>query len=472
MDGAPASATTFAELVDLLTPVGQAHLVAHWADLSPSQQSHLAAQIRALDLTLVCNFRDLLKTQPTRNTGRASSPPAIRLGAADNAFTPAEARARGEAALASGEVGMLLVAGGQGTRLGFDPPKGLFPIGPISQRTLFEVIVDHLRAVSRRYGRRIGLYIMTSPATTAQTQAYFAANNHLGLPPEDVVFFEQGTLPAVDAQTGRVLLAEPGEIALAPDGHGGMLAALAKVVGFEHFAEHGIRTLFYGQIDNPLLTVCDPEFLGYHLLAQSEFTTQVVRKQDPSERVGVVATMGDHLEIVEYIDLTPEAAAARADDGSLVLWAGNTAVHALDVAFLARMSRTPDSLPLHLARKKVPYFDEQTRQAIEPAEPNAIKFERFIFDLMPSAKNSLVVEVDRATSFAPVKNAEGASCDTPSAARAAMMALHRAWLTEAGAEVAPNVRVEIHPLYALDADELRQTIAPGTALLEDTYLRP
>jgi UDP-N-acetylglucosamine/UDP-N-acetylgalactosamine diphosphorylase len=287
-----------------------------------------------------------------------------------------------------------------------------------------------------------------------------------------VVFFEQGTLPAVDAKTGRVLLSEPGEVALAPDGHGGMLAALATVVGFEHFAERGIRTLFYGQIDNPLLTVCDPEFLGYHLLAQSEFTTQVVRKQDPSELVGVVAGMGDHLEIVEYSDLTPEAASARADDGSLVLWAGNTAVHAMDVAFLERMSRTANSLPLHLAHKKVPYFDEQSKQVIEPAEPNAIKFERFIFDLMPSAKNSLVVEVDRATSFAPVKNAEGASSDTPSAARAAMVALHRVWLMEAGADVAPNVRVEIHPLYALDADELRQKLAPGTAIREDTYLRP
>jgi UDP-N-acetylglucosamine/UDP-N-acetylgalactosamine diphosphorylase len=472
MDGPPPSTATLAELTALLEPAGQTHLVAQWAELSPAQQARLAGQIRSLDLQLVRNFRSTLKNQAVRDVSQASSPAAIRLNSEDNPFTPPEARERGAAALARGEVGMLLVAGGQGTRLGFDPPKGLFPIGPVSNRTLFEVITDRLRAVARRYGRPIPLFIMTSPATTAQTHAYFAENNYLGLDPDDLYFFEQGMLPAVAAESGRVLLAGPGELALAPDGHGGMLAALGNSVGFDNIAARGIRTFFYGQIDNPLLTVCDPEFLGYHLLAGSEFTTQVVRKHDPAERVGVVAALGDHLEIVEYSDLTPEAAAARAADGTLVLWAGNTAVHAFDVAFLTRMSHTSEALPLHLARKSVPYFDPETKQTVEPTEPNAIKFERFIFDLMPSAQNALVVEVERATSFAPVKNAEGAASDTPSSARAAMAALHRAWLEEVGVKVAAEARVEIHPLYALDVDELRSKVAPGLEIRQDTYLRP
>jgi UDP-N-acetylglucosamine/UDP-N-acetylgalactosamine diphosphorylase len=461
---------TFDELSARLNGFGQEHLLAHWRQLSDDERARLAGQIERIDFqSLAEQFRiatggHVVADSPAAKAARAKSPPSVLAGSRKE-----EAIARGEAALRAGEVGMILVAGGQGTRLGFEHPKGLFPIGPVSKRTLFEVIVDRLRAVSKRFGVKIPLYVMTSPATTAETEAFFLEKRHFGLVREDELrIFEQGTMPAVDAKTGRVLLDSPSELALAPDGHGGMLAALARVIGFEELKRRGIRTLFYGQIDNPLLTVCDPEFLGHHLLANSELTTQVVRKHDPAEKVGVVAQVDEHLEILEYSDLTPEQTAKREPDGTLSLWAGNTAVHAFDVAFLERVSGSASGLPFHLAKKKVPYINE-AGERIEPVQPNAIKFERFIFDLLPLASNALVVEVDRATCFAPVKNADGAASDTPTAARIAMVAQHRAWLEAAGVEVAPEVSVEIHPSFALDADELKTKVAPATRVAEDAY---
>lgn len=466
---------SFEKLRQRLQPLEQTHLLAGWHELTPGERQSLAAQIEAIDFELLRAQRQLRlqATSAGASTSPAAvgkSPPAIVAGASDNRFSSQEARLRGEAALRAGQIGMILVAGGQGTRLGFEHPKGMFPIGPLSQRTLFQVIIDRLHAVAARYQTRLPLYVMTSPATTAETKQFFAANDNFGLVDDDLCFFEQGTMPAVDAQSWQVLLEGRGQIASAPDGHGGMLAALAKHVGFERLRKRGITQLFYGQIDNPLLAVCDPEFLGYHLLAGSELTTQVVRKQDPGERVGVVAEVAGHLEVIEYSDMSPGDAARRRADGSLEFWAGSTAVHALDVAFLERMSDYAEALPWHLAHKKVPHL-HANGQLVEPQEPNAIKFERFIFDLMPQAKNALVVEVDRAVAFAPVKNASGAASDTAETAQAALIALHASWLTACGAELSPGVKVEIHPRFALDVDELRSKLKPKTRVTEDTYFR-
>lgn len=466
---------TYDQLAARLAPVGQQHLLRFWPQLSDAQRTKLAAQIEALDFSFLEKYQAQLagagQESPAARADRAKSPSFVKAGGRDQRFSPEQARERGEQALRAGEVAMILVAGGQGTRLGFAHPKGLFPIGPVSRRTLFEVIIDRLKAVGARYGKRIPLYIMTSEATTAETEAYFLEERHFDLMRDDELrFFEQGMLPAVDAKTLEVLLADRDQIALAPDGHGGMLAALGRVIGFDALRQRGIKTIFYGQIDNPLLSVCDPEFIGYHLLAASELTTQAVRKTDPAERVGVIAEVDGHLEIIEYSDLSAEQAAKRQDDGTLLFWAGNTACHVFDVAFLERVSRQATALPLHVARKKVPHIDS-AGERIEPSEPNAIKFEQFIFDLLPHASNALVVEVDRENYFAPVKNADGAPSDTPAASEAAMIAVAKRWLSEAGASVAPEVKVEIHPSFALDAQELRSRLAPGTRIAEDTYLK-
>ena len=461
-------------LLAVLRPFGQEHLLDFWQQLSAAERDSLAGQIQGIDFRLIqklhaqgqdqSNFRDLAL--------RAGPPAGFRLDAEKNRFSPDDANGRGRQALAAGQVGVILVAGGQGTRLGFDHPKGMFPIGPVSGRTLFQIHIEKLLATARRFGVRIPLYLMTSPATHEETVEYLRANDRFGLPAEDLHVFCQGTMPAVDAATGRVLLEAPDRLALSPNGHGGMLAALATSGAMADAQRRGIRQLFYFQVDNPLVEIAAAEYLGYHILSEAEMTTQVIAKRDPLEKVGNVVSADGRSLVIEYSDLPEDVARLTNPDGSLRIWAGSIAVHVFDLDFLRRMAGQLDSqldeFPFHIANKKVAYIDASGKR-IEPAKPNAIKFERFIFDLMPAARNAIVVEVDPAKAFAPLKNASGAATDTPESVKAQIVALHREWLRAAGAEVGDAI-VEISPWFALDAEELRGKIPPGTKITVPTYL--
>jgi UDP-N-acetylglucosamine/UDP-N-acetylgalactosamine diphosphorylase len=466
-------------LLATLKPLGQEHLLGFWDDLPPAQQRRLSDQIAEIDWRGFVALREQhggksddpasAKRHWQEVAARSVPPRAVRLGQEPQGFTRSQAKQRGEQALREGKVGMILVAGGLGTRLGFDLPKGMFPLGPVSNRTLFQILIDHLRAVSRRHGVRIPLYIMTSPATHQATEAFLAEHDRFGMSAEDLRLFQQGTMYAVDAESFRVLLASPDKIFTGPDGHGGMLAALVKNGILAEARRRGIEQFFYGQIDNPLLTVCDPELIGCHLLSQSELTTQVATKTDPAEKVGVVVEVAGRTQIIEYVDLPDEAAKERLPDGSLKFWAGNIAVHVFDTAFLERTASQADALRFHTSRKKVPFVNE-AGELIHPSSPNAIRFERFIFDLLPLAKNALVVEVDKAQAFAPVKNDDSAPTDSPTTARRAMISQSAKLLHEADVSVAPNVAVEVNPLWALDAEEARQKLQPGTSITTPTYL--
>jgi UDP-N-acetylglucosamine/UDP-N-acetylgalactosamine diphosphorylase len=448
-------------------------LLRFWDRLDAQQRESLAAQIRAVDFSQIGRLvrQPDAKPQIAALAARAAPPPSFRLGDAGNSIPPETARKRGAEALGAGRVGAMLVAGGQGTRLGFDRPKGMFPIGPVSGKSLFQIHFEKLMAVARRYGVRIPLYLMTSPETHDQTVEYLDREHRFGLPAEDLCVFCQGTMPAVDATSGKVLLAGPDRLALSADGHGGMLAAFHRSGAMADAQRRGIRHLFYFQVDNPLVSVCDPEFLGYHLLSGSELTTQVVRKKDPMDKVGNVFAADGRLRVIEYSEfanLDPEIRSKRAADRSPVFWAGSIAVHAFDLALLARVAGEADAMPFHRALKKVACLDEFGR-LIEPRGPNAIKFERFIFDLMPSADRAIVVEVDPGRHFAPLKNASGQAQDTPETVKAQMAALHRQWLRGAGFEVADQVPVEISPLFALDAREFATRIMAKKPITEPTY---
>jgi UDP-N-acetylglucosamine/UDP-N-acetylgalactosamine diphosphorylase len=459
-------------LVAQLEPYGQQHVAAFWDELAADERQHLAEQVDGIDLV---EIRDLFARREVHEdwsglADRMDSPPAIRLGGQSNPFTPEQARQRGAEALRAGEVGVILVAGGQGTRLGFDHPKGMFPIGPVSGASLFQILIEKVVASSRRYGVRIPVYLMTSPATHEETVEYLAARERFGLPPGDLRIFCQGTMPAVDAQTGRLLLAERGRLFASPDGHGGLVRALARSGSLDDMRRRGIRCLSYFQIDNPLAAVCDPEFVGDHVLSGSEYTLQVVAKRTPQDRLGNVVAVDGKLRIIEYSDLPEAIGNLRNPDGSLAVWAGSIAVHMLDVGLLERMSRDGGRLPFHIARKKVPYIDPSGK-LVEPKEPNAIKFEQFIFDLLPAARRGVVVEVDPAKAFAPLKNAPGAAEDTAESVRAQMVALAAEWLRAAGAVVEPGLPVEISPLFALDAEELAGKIEPGLDVRKARYFR-
>jgi len=468
------------QLLTKLQPIGQEDVLAFWDRLNDIQRKHLAAQIEELDADL---FRELAaehrqhqsaggddKSKWAALAARAESPPAMRLDGSGVAFTPDQARARGAELLRAGQIGMILVAGGLGTRLSFDQPKGMFPIGPLSGRPLFQVILEHLQAMAKRYGVRIPLYVMTSPATDDVTRQFLSENRWFGQPPEDARIFRQATMWAVDDRFEKLLLESPGSLFTGPDGHGGMLAALAKSGCLSDAQSRGIQHFFYGQIDNPLLQVCDELFLGSHVLAGSEMTTQVVRKRDPLERVGNVAAIDGKVQVIEYSDLPEEFARQTNADGSLKLWAGNLAVHAFDVDFLARCAGRRNALPFHYARKKVACIDA-AGNAVEPEQPNAIRFERFIFDLLPLARQALVVEVDPAEAFAPVKNSDDEPTDNPRTAQAAMMAQARRWLRAGGARIADDLPVEINPLWAAGGEEVRRKLPPAT-INRPTYFAP
>ncbi len=451
-----------------LREFGQSHVLRFWDRLSEAQQAALAAQLSRIDLAEIArlysgrgNVEDF-----SRLLERIEPLSAIRL--TDRAAVEAEASRVGLDALRAGRAAALVVAGGQGTRLGFEHPKGMFPIGPLSRRTLFQIHVEKVLATARRCGRGLPLLVMTSPATDAETRDFFARNNRFGLPADDLFVFCQGTMPAVSAADGRLLLDAPDHVAESPDGHGGMPAALARCGGFDFLQRRGVEHILYFQVDNPLAAALEPWFLGLHLMHRSEMSSQVVAKQSPDDRVGNVVSVGGRLHVVEYSDLPDEYAKRRAADGSLMIWAGSIAVHVINVDLLRRSVEGEGGLPFHLAHKRVPYLDDEGRR-IEPSEPNAIKFERFIFDLMPQANNGLVVEVEPAEAFAPLKNAPGAATDTPEWVRRRIVELHRRWLAAAGVELVANAEVEISPLWALDPQEASGKLPRGTRIERSTY---
>lgn len=461
------------ELWERLHAHGQQHVLRHWPELDEDQRHGLARQLESLDFDLIAKLVAGAEAKPDYEglAARATPPPAVRSNGTGAAWNAADARAAGRQALLEGRVGAVIVAGGQGTRLGFDLPKGMFPVGPLSGRTLFQCFADKLLAMRQHFQVAIPLYIMTSPLTHAETVRYWEEQNYLGLPPEDVILFCQGTMPAVDAESGKLLLAAKDQLCLSPDGHGGTVRALEVSGCLEDARRRGVDLFSYIQVDNPLAALCDPDLIGHHLMAGSDMTTQVVHKRYAEEKVGNVVMVDGKVMIIEYSDLPLEAAERRTETGELALWAGNIAVHVFGVDFLRTAVSAADALPFHRARKVTPHLDEQG-QLVQPTAPNAIKFERFIFDLLPWAENAFVVEADPEAAFAPVKNADGATHDTPELARQAMLRLDRRRLEAIGVAVADGARVEINPRYAFSAEELAAKFSPGELVSGDRYCEP
>jgi UDP-N-acetylglucosamine/UDP-N-acetylgalactosamine diphosphorylase len=357
----------------------------------------------------------------------------------------------------------------------------MYPIGPVSEATLFQFHFEKVLAISRRYGYRVPYCIMTSPATHTETVHFLKDQNYFGLSAEDVFIFCQGTMPAVSMgsmgmsmEGGKVLLDTKGSIALSPDGHGGMLAAITKGSPsvLTQLRQRGIDYLFYNQVDNPLVRIGSPEFLGYHLLSGSELTSQVIRKRSPSDKVGNIVEVEGRLYVIEYSDLPESVGKQTNPDGSLKIWAGSIAVHVFNTELLDRASQNAASLPFHYARKKVPFVDVQTGERIKPEKENAIKFERFIFDLLPSAKNAVVVEVDPPNHYAPLKNAPGSPSDSPETVKRDLSTMHTAWLRQAGAVVQEGMPIEISPLFADSPEIVAEKRVKDQRFEQAAYLHP
>lgn len=451
---------TRAEAEARLSPYGQEHVLAFWDTLNAEQQQVLSRQLEQLDLAWLerANAGELAPAIPD-----AITPYTEVIGLADPRTM--EAYQLGEEALRAGRVATLLVAGGQGTRLGFDGPKGAYPIGPLSGRTLFQMHAERQRALGRRYGIVPPLYVMTSPENHEATVALFEQHERFGLPRDRVSLFSQGLNPAVD-EAGRLLLASPHELVRAPNGNGGLFAALRESGGLAALRDQGVDAVSYVQVDNPLSLSCDPRFVGFHLLGASAFSCKAIAKLHPAEKVGHYARVRGRLAIVEYGELPDALAHARDGEGRLCYGFANPGLFIWSRAFLEAQAERSD-LPVHRAKKKIRHIDAAGRVVV-PEAPNGYKLELFALDTLPDAATSLVLECSRADEFAPVKNRDGD--DSPSSARAMIAALHRRWIEAAGASVATGCRVEISPLFALDEAEVARRVPAGHRFAHDTFL--
>jgi UDP-N-acetylglucosamine/UDP-N-acetylgalactosamine diphosphorylase len=453
---------------------GQGHIFAWWSELNDTEQASLLEQVDSIEFPLLESLVNDLVIHPREEQAETLEPaPVIPIPGSEAEQRKNEiAREQGEALLREGKVAPLVVAGGQGTRLGFQGPKGAFPIGPVSNKCLFAFFAERILAVQSRYGPSVPWLIMTSPANDAETRAFFEEKGFFGLIPEQVHFLVQGTMPAVD-EHGKILLASRHEIARSPDGHGGTLRALHRGVALDILASQGIEEISYFQVDNVLAKVLDPVFIGYHAQAGAEMSTKVVRKAYPEEKVGVIGIRSGRLGVIEYSDLGEEDMVARGPDGELKYWAGNIAIHMIKVAFVRRLEETGIRLPFHRADKKVPFIDAKGRR-IEPERPNGIKFESFIFDALGYAKNPVTLEVRREEEFSPVKNATGV--DSPETAQRDLMETFASWLEEADVKIPRNeqgslaVRLEISPLYALDREEALRRTPSDLEITDDLLL--
>jgi UDP-N-acetylglucosamine/UDP-N-acetylgalactosamine diphosphorylase len=431
------------DLIDALKTHDQLHTISFWNELTPGEQEALRTQLEAVDLPMLRQvWREDAETQQAADTEvsaveRARAPQSVVRQPEDAAGQKqwAEAAEIGRQLLSDNRCAVVTVAGGQGTRLGFSQPKGMYPIGPITDRTLFQIFAEQIMAIRTQYNCRLRWLIMTSDATHADTERFFEEHNYFGLPQDSVTFFCQASLPAMDAASGRLLLSSRSSLSLTPDGHGGLVSALQRSGLLATLEQEQVDVLFYHQVDNPTVRICDEAFLGHHAVADSQLTTLVVRKTSPTERMGVLVDVDGHTEIIEYSELTPEQAAAEDDSGQWIFWAGNTAIHAFSRSFLQELALDGCRLPLHVAHKKVACIDEAGNEITPGPDdaPNAMKLERFIFDALPIAERTLIVEGDREREFNPVKNAEGS--DSPATARAALNRVGRQMLQDAGIAV-------------------------------------
>jgi UDP-N-acetylglucosamine/UDP-N-acetylgalactosamine diphosphorylase len=409
---------------------GQEHVFRFWEALDPDARAALLDQASRIDLGELQRVHEASRVLAASGKRRLEPAPVECLPEhGGSRERRSAARTRGEALLRDGRVAAMVVAGGQGTRLGFEGPKGLFPLGPVSGRTLFELQSQKIRGARRRWNAPIPWYVMTSPATDGPTRAFFREHRFFGLPESDVFFLCQAMAPALDFE-GRLLLEAPGRIAESPNGHGGAFEALADSGALDDMERRGITTISYYQVDNSLIRLLDPVFVGFHDAAAAEMSAKVVRKLDPMEKVGVLARVDGHIGIVEYTEIDDEHRFERDPSGELVYWAGSIAIHLLEVDFARRIAADAERhLPYHASPKKIPCTDANGRP-VRPDEPNGNKLERFLFDALPSAARVALLEVARDEEYAPVKNAEGG--DSPATARRALDRVVRSWLAVAG----------------------------------------
>ncbi|MBL8746839.1 MAG: UDPGP type 1 family protein [Phycisphaerae bacterium] len=464
------SGLTLSETRTRLRSAGQEHLLHFYAELDPHAQRALIEQIATIELERLPRLIDQYVRHKQPFTLPTRLEPAPYYARDARSWNRDQYRAKGEELLRAGKIAAFTVAGGQGTRLGFDGPKGTYFGTAVTRKPLFRCLAEWILSAHHRFQKTIPWYIMTSPLNHAETVAFFQHHAYFGLSERDVMFFSQGVLPSLDLKTGNLLLSEKGMVATNPDGHGGSLRALWTSGAIDDMKRRGVEHLSYVQIDNPLARVIDPVFIGLHAAApdsSAEMSSKMVAKSDPAEKVGVFCRADAKTQVIEYSDLPREKMEERDPSGNLRFNAGSIAIHMISVDFVSRLNAGGElSLPLHRAEKKVPFVDPATGNTVQPTAPNAVKLEAFVFDALPLCRSSIVYETDRIDEFAPIKNADGndspATCRDIQTERAARWLEARGVLVPRSAVGKPECTIEISPLTAWDAQDLsRLTLPPA-----------
>ena len=453
-------------LFERLKAADQLGVLRFWDGLDEAEQRKLAEQLAAINWAeLPGLIRDYVINKPKTVIPDDLAPASFfPLTPKDDATRELyrSASAAGEKALREGRVCCLTVAGGQGTRLGFDGPKGTYPIGPVSGASLFSYFAGAIRRAGIKYGHRITWYIMTSLLNREATVEFFQRNAFFGLEPEQLFFFTQGTMPAI-GYDGKLLLSAKNSLALSPDGHGGTLLALRKSGALERMEREGTEIISYFQVDNPLVKMCDPLFIGLHELENSDMSAIMLAKTGPREKLGNFCVSGGRVNIIEYSDLPEELAEKRNPDGSLAFVAGSPAIHMISRRFVADLTAEGVlKLPWHRADKKIPTVDV-AGNPVKPESPNGVKLESFIFDALPLAKRTMILEGDRKEVFAPTKNATGV--DSAESCRLMLIDRDARRLERAGVEIprkadgSVDAMIEISPAAVLDDDDAKAYVA-------------
>jgi UDP-N-acetylglucosamine/UDP-N-acetylgalactosamine diphosphorylase len=448
------------KIIDRVKQNGQNHVLRWLGELSEEQRVSFLDQLNRVDFEQIREFARLMDDPPQPDNPDDIEPAPVARLPQDEAESKQESHviSTGHAALERDRVAALTVAGGQGTRLGYDGPKGTLPVSPLRHHSLFRILAEKLLVGRRKYGCTVPWLIMTSPTNHEETRSFFEQQDFFGLREEHVHFFQQCTNPIL-GPGGKLLLSGKGNLLVGPDGHGGVFRALFESELAGAMLDQAFDLISYFQIDNPLVTPLDERFIGHHLDQQANFSCKVVPKRDPEEGLGVVVLDEGHPAVVEYTDLPRSMAEERAKSGELRYRFGSIAAHAIDVAFAREMGRRDDALPWHVVEKNYESLDQNG----DLVARKCYKFERFVFDCLPHARGCACVEVRRESEFAPVKKAEGQ--DSPADCRRALHHMWVGWLKEAGVNVSELMdsvgTVEISPLFANSADELRERIPEG-----------
>ncbi|XP_021766551.1 UDP-N-acetylglucosamine diphosphorylase 1-like isoform X1 [Chenopodium quinoa] len=452
-------------LLERLKDYGQEDTFAFWNELSSDEREHLIKDIESLDLPRIdriirCSFR-------SQGLPAAAIEPVSEDIVSTVEHRTIEDREKwwkmGLKAIHAGKLAVILLSGGQGTRLGSSDPKGCFNIGLPSRKSLFQLQAERILCVQRLAAQfmnegsadvvPIHWYIMTSPFTDEATRKFFESHKFFGLEADQVTFFQQGTIPCI-SMDGRFIMETPYKMAKAPDGNGGVYTALKSSRLLEDMAARGVKYVDCYGVDNALVRVADPTFLGYFIDKNVSAAAKVVKKAYPQEKVGVFVRRGKGgpLDVVEYSELDPSVASAvNQETGRLRFCWSNVCLHMFTLDFLNSVANGLENDSIyHLAEKKIPSVNGYTM---------GLKLEQFIFDAFTYSPSTALFEVLREEEFAPVKNANGANYDTPDSARLLVLRLHARWVIAAGGFLTHSVPlystgVEVSPLCSYTGENL------------------